>query len=111
MIFLRLIWSPNYQYSYDLDKDRRNLLVPAVSRFESDDFLDQYFQLFGHLGYFIRSEHPNSVYTLTKRESTGESVKYPTREIDTDRPQKPVTGSFSGPAWCGEKTDENASRI
>lgn len=44
-----------YEYSYDLDKDQRNSLVPALSRFESDDCLDQYFPLFGHLGHYVQA--------------------------------------------------------
>ncbi len=44
----------SYEYSYDLDKEHRNSLVPALSRYERDDFLDQYFSLFGHLRHYVR---------------------------------------------------------
>jgi len=44
-----------YEQSYDLDNEQRNSLVPTLSRYECDDFLDQYFLLFGHLGHYIRS--------------------------------------------------------
>ena len=43
-----------YEYSYDLDKEHRDSLVPALSRYESDDLLDQYFSLFGHLRHYVR---------------------------------------------------------
>ena len=41
-----------YEYAYELDKDWRDALVPALSRYEKDAFLDQYYHLFEPLEHY-----------------------------------------------------------
>ncbi len=43
-----------HEYEYELDEFKRESLVPALSRYEEDDFLDAYYELFGPLNHFIR---------------------------------------------------------
>jgi hypothetical protein len=42
------------QPCYDLDEDRRESLVPWLSRYDRDGFLDQYYGLLGPLSHFTR---------------------------------------------------------
>lgn len=44
-----------HEYDYELDERRREALVPAISRYEQDRFLDQYSRLFGSLDHFVRA--------------------------------------------------------
>jgi len=44
-----------YEYEYELDKEHRDSLIPALSRYEEDRFLDQYYSLFGRLKYFTET--------------------------------------------------------
>ena len=43
-----------YEYAYELDKDRRDSLVPALSRYAKDAFLDQYYHLFEPLEHYTK---------------------------------------------------------
>jgi hypothetical protein len=43
-----------YEYAYELDKDHRDSLVPALSRYAEDAFLDQYYHLFEPLEHYTR---------------------------------------------------------
>ena len=43
-----------YEYAYELDKDWRDSLVPALSRYEKDAFLDQYYHLFEPLEHYTK---------------------------------------------------------
>ena len=43
-----------HEYDYELDEHRREALVPGISRFEQDRFLDEFYPLFGPLAHFIR---------------------------------------------------------
>ena len=43
-----------YEYAYELDKDWRDALVPALSRYEKDAFLDQYYHLFEPLEHYTK---------------------------------------------------------
>jgi len=45
-----------YEYTYELDKDRRDSLVPALSRHEEDAFLDQHYHLFQPLKHYTRRD-------------------------------------------------------
>ena len=45
-----------HEPAYDLDESRREALVPALSRYEEDYFLDQYYDLFGRLKHYTREE-------------------------------------------------------
>ncbi len=43
-----------YEYAYELDKDCRDSLVPALSHYEEDACLDQYYHLFDPLKHYTR---------------------------------------------------------
>ena len=43
-----------HEYDYELDPERREALVPALSRHERDRFLDECYSLFGPLDPFVR---------------------------------------------------------
>ena len=43
-----------HQYNYALDPDRREALVPALTRYERDRFLDEHYSIFGPLDHFVR---------------------------------------------------------
>ena len=43
-----------YEYGYELDQFKRDALVPALSRYEDDHFLDAYYALFGSLSHYTR---------------------------------------------------------
>jgi hypothetical protein len=45
----------NFEPQYELDKDKRNSLSVALSRFEEDDFLDAYYSLFGPLKHYVKT--------------------------------------------------------
>ena len=51
----------NFELAYELDKDRRNSLTVALSRYEKDDFLDEYYSLFEPLEHYTKTtaEPPN----------------------------------------------------
>jgi len=44
----------DHKYDYALDLEQREALVPAISRYERDLFLDAFYQLFGPLDHFVR---------------------------------------------------------
>lgn len=44
-----------YEYTYELDKEHRDSLIPALSRYEEDEFLDQYYSLFGRLRHYTKT--------------------------------------------------------
>ena len=44
-----------HEYDYELDLERREALVPALSRYERDRFLDAYYSLFGPPNHFVRT--------------------------------------------------------
>jgi hypothetical protein len=46
---------------YELDLDQREALVPALSRFERDDFLDECYSLFGPLDHFVRKARNRTI--------------------------------------------------
>jgi hypothetical protein len=43
-----------YEETYALDQFQREALIPALTRFEDDSFLDQYYDLFGNLNHFTK---------------------------------------------------------
>ena len=43
-----------YEHAYELDEHLREALVPALSRYEEDDYLDQYYELFYPLEHYVR---------------------------------------------------------
>lgn len=45
---------------YDLDNFKRESLIPAITRYEEDNFLDKYYELFGKLNHF------NKIYKVRK---------------------------------------------
>ena len=45
-----------HEHRYELDESNRESLVPAISRYEEDDFLDEYYKLFGPLQHFTKNE-------------------------------------------------------
>ena len=49
----------DHEYDYLLDSQQREALVPAISRYERDRFLDRYYSLFGPLDHFVRREAQN----------------------------------------------------
>jgi hypothetical protein len=44
-----------FEPAYELDKDRRDSLTIALSRFEEDHFLDAYYSLFQPLSHYIKT--------------------------------------------------------
>jgi len=48
-----------HEYNYELDPERREALVPALSRNERDHFLDACHSLFGPLDHFVRGKAQN----------------------------------------------------
>lgn len=48
-----------HEYNYELDPERREALVPALSRNERDHFLDACYSLFGPLDRFVRRKAQN----------------------------------------------------
>jgi hypothetical protein len=54
-----------HEYDYDLDLKRREALVPALTRFERDNFLDEYYSLFGPLDHFVRRKAQNKTLQAT----------------------------------------------
>ena len=48
-----------HEYDYELDPERREALVPALSRNEQDHFLDAWYALFGPLDHFVRTKAEN----------------------------------------------------
>ena len=54
----RLILHLSHEYDYELDPERREALVPGLSRFEPDRFLNEYYSLFGPLDHFVRRNEP-----------------------------------------------------
>jgi hypothetical protein len=48
-----------HEYDYELDPERREALVPALSRYERDRFLDECYSLFGPLDHFVRGKEQN----------------------------------------------------
>ena len=43
-----------HEAAYDLDESQRESLVPALSRYEEDSFLDQYYDLLGCQSHYTR---------------------------------------------------------
>jgi hypothetical protein len=44
----------HHEGDYDLDKFKRESLIPAITRHEKDNFLDKYYELFGKLKHFTK---------------------------------------------------------
>jgi len=57
----------SHHYNYELDLEQREALVPALSRFERDRFLDECYSLFGPLDHFVRREAQNRTIEATAR--------------------------------------------
>jgi hypothetical protein len=49
-----------FEAEYLLDAEGRDALVPALSRFEDDSFLDQHYPLLGPLKHFVRSSESST---------------------------------------------------
>ena len=49
----------DHEYDYLLDSEQREALVPSISRYERDRFLDAYYSLFGPLDHFVRTTARN----------------------------------------------------
>ena len=49
----------DHEYDNVLDSMQREALVPAISRYERDHFLDPYYSLFGPLDHFVRTTTGN----------------------------------------------------
>jgi len=45
----------NFVLAYELDKDRRNSLTIALSRYKEDDFLDEHYSLFEPLEHYTKT--------------------------------------------------------
>jgi hypothetical protein len=57
----------SHHYDYELDLEHREALVPALSRFERDRFLDECYSLFGPLDHFVRRKAQNRTIEATTR--------------------------------------------
>jgi hypothetical protein len=47
----------DHEYDYELDEHRREALVPGISRYQGDRFLDAFYPLFGSLEHFVREKN------------------------------------------------------
>ena len=54
-----------HEYDYELDPERREALVPTLSRYERDRFLDECYSLFGPLDHFVRRKAQNKTLQAT----------------------------------------------
>lgn len=54
-----------HEYDYELDLERREALVPTLSRNERDRFLDEWYALFGPLDHFVRRKAQNKPLQAT----------------------------------------------
>jgi hypothetical protein len=54
-----------HEYDYELDLERREALVPALSRYDGDRFLDECYSLFGPLDHFVRGKEQNKTQQAT----------------------------------------------
>jgi hypothetical protein len=45
-----------HEYDYELDPERRQALVPTLTRSEPDHYLDECYSLFGPLDHFVRKK-------------------------------------------------------
>jgi hypothetical protein len=54
-----------HEHDYELDSLRREALVPTLSRYERDRFLDEYYSLFGPLDHFVRRKAQNKTLQAT----------------------------------------------
>jgi hypothetical protein len=54
-----------HEYDYELDSQRREALVPTLSRYERDCFLDECHSLFGPLDHFVRRKAQNKTLQVT----------------------------------------------
>ena len=45
-----------YEWKYQLDPEQRNALVPGISWWQDDDFLQQYYHIFGDLKHYVRKD-------------------------------------------------------
>ncbi|HZA54238.1 MAG TPA: hypothetical protein VE616_08315 [Candidatus Udaeobacter sp.] len=45
----------SFEAQYELDQNKQDALVPGLSRYTEDDFLDQYYYLFEPLRHYIRT--------------------------------------------------------
>jgi hypothetical protein len=60
-----------HEYDYELDPERREALVPALSRYERDRFLDDCYSLFGPLDHFVRRRAQNKTLQATAATPSG----------------------------------------
>jgi hypothetical protein len=60
-----------HEYDYELDPERREALVPALSRYERDRFLDDCYSLFGPLDHFVRRRTQNKTLQATAATPSG----------------------------------------
>jgi len=49
----------SHEYDYDLDPERQESLVPALSQYQQDHFLEEYYSRFGPLDHFVRKTERN----------------------------------------------------
>ncbi len=54
-----------HEYDCELDLERREALVPALTRYERDRFLDEWYSLFGPLDRFVRRNTQNKTLRST----------------------------------------------
>ena len=52
-----------YEHAYELDKACHDSLVPALSHYEEDGYLDQYYPLFEPLNHYTKRVQNKSVLT------------------------------------------------
>jgi hypothetical protein len=55
----------SHENDYELDPERREALVPTLSRYERDRFLDECYSLFGPLDHFVRRKAQNKTLRST----------------------------------------------
>jgi hypothetical protein len=60
------VYSLEHEYDYMLDKHERESLAPGLCRNSQDEFLDQYYYLFGPLDHFVREEEVEHADSLRR---------------------------------------------
>ena len=56
----RFILHLDHECDYVLDREQREALVPSISRYERDHFLDAFYSLFGPMDHFVRQKSTNT---------------------------------------------------
>jgi hypothetical protein len=59
------------EYDYELQPERHEAVVPSLSRYERDRFLDECYSSFGPLDHFVRGKEQNRSLHATTAAPSG----------------------------------------